>query len=56
MEQTYENRGKIAFIEDQAEMAANAFVVNDFAAVTTILEALLKFIPEFLSEANQKRQ
>lgn len=56
MEQTFENRGKIAFLEDQVAMAAEAFRQNDFATVTSILQDVGAFIPEFLREANQKRQ
>jgi hypothetical protein len=56
MEQTYENRGKIAFIADQVELATAAFVNNDFATLEGILQETAKFIGLFLLEANQKRQ
>ena len=56
MEQTYETRGKIAFIEDQAALAAESFRQNDFVVCIAILQSLAAFIPEFLREANAKRQ
>lgn len=49
MEQTYENRGKVAFLEDQAAMAAEAFRQADFPAVIGILQVTNRFIAEWLA-------
>ena len=49
MQQTYAERGKIAFLEDQAAMAAEAFRQGDFPGVLAILNAIDKFIGEWLA-------
>ena len=49
MEQMYANRGKIAFLEDQAAMAAEAFRQGDFPGVIAILMAIEKYTGEWLA-------
>jgi len=54
MKQSYENRGKIAFVQDQAAAAAEAFKEGDFVGCTTILEGVANFIEAFLTEASKE--
>ena len=54
MEQTYENRGKVAFIEDQAAGAAQAFREGDFPRVIGILQVTNRFIAEWLAIEQQR--
>lgn len=56
MDWTYDNRGKIAFIQDMANLAAESYRAGDFAAVEEHLAQLPEFIVTFLREANQRKQ
>lgn len=50
MKQSYENRGKIAFIQDQVAAAAEAFKEGDMVSCQTILEGVCGFINLFVTE------
>jgi len=51
---TYESRGKIAFVEDQAAMAAEAFRASDFESCIAILKGIRGFLEIWLAEEQGK--
>lgn len=56
MLQTTTNRGHLAFIEDQAHAAVEAFKSGELADVVTILQSIGPYIESFLAEAEGRRQ
>ena len=54
MFQTYETRGKIAFLADQAEMMGEAFRQGDMEGAVAILTTLTNFAKLWLSEETGK--
>jgi hypothetical protein len=54
MDLTYESRGKIAFVEDQAAMAAEAFRQSDFEGAIAILRTIHGFLGTLLAEEQGK--
>ena len=54
MFQTYEVRGKIAFLEDQAAMMGEAFRQGDMEGAIAILTTVTNFAKVWLSEETGK--
>jgi hypothetical protein len=56
MEQTTQNRGHLAFIEDQVHAAVEAFKVAELKDCEELLKSVRTFIDWFLIEAQRKVQ
>jgi len=50
--QNFQDRGKVAFVQDQAKAAAEAFCSNDMKGTEQILESIRDFLDTWLQELN----
>jgi hypothetical protein len=56
MQQTTENRGHLAFIQDQIEGAVDAFKAGDLEDCKNIVASVRAYIDRFLIECEKRRQ